>query len=81
MTRRSSFSDVFDLVSRRVLYLGGAEISKLHSDGAKEYRALQNDLGRADEDKNSLAPYTMELNHISERVNRTLKEAARALLI
>lgn len=35
MTRRSSFSNLFDPVSRKFLDLGGAEISKLHSDGAK----------------------------------------------
>lgn len=90
MNRRSMLKEVFDQVSVKFRKIGGAKsetnigftgITKLHSDGAKEYVALQNDLGGVDGDKSFSPPHTPELNGIAERVNRTMVEAALALLI
>ena len=94
MSRRSMLGDVFEQISAKFRDIGGANfenvdfkftgVSKLHSDGAKEYVALQKDLGGVGKDsmnKSFSPPYTPELNGIAERVNRTLVEAALALLI
>lgn len=55
-------------------------IKRLHSDQAKEYIHLGNDLGE-DVLKSYSPPYTPELNAIAERVNRTIADAARSILI
>jgi len=86
MTRRSMLTDAYQQVSSKYRRLGGANVStvnfsKLHSDGAKEYMALQKELGGDDEDNSFSPPYTPELNGIAERVNRTIVESALALLI
>lgn len=89
MVRRSALGDVFDGVCAKFRDIGGEHlkfnysgaITKFHSDGAKEYVALQNDLGGDGMNKSFSPPYTPELNGIAERVNRTMVEAARSLLI
>ena len=85
MRHRSDLQNVFDDVTKKFAQIGGGNIdvyiNKLHSDGAKEYEALQNDLGGGDMDKSFAPPYTPQLNGIAERVNRTMIEAARSLLI
>lgn len=82
MGARSQLSEAYEKVSAKFFSIGGVRISGIHSDGAKEYLALQNHLGGVDEENKSFAPpYTPELNGIAERVNRTLEEGARALLI
>lgn len=40
-----SIREAFNVVSQKFVDIGGAEISKLHSDGAREYVALQKALG------------------------------------
>jgi len=88
--RRNMLKTVFNQVSSRFQDIGGdnsssgitfSGIKRLHSDGAKEYIALQNDLGGVGGDNSFSPPYTPELNGIAERVNRTMVEAALALLI
>lgn len=94
MQHRSDLASVFDAVSEDFRKLGGADkapnysrsIQELHSDGAKEYIGLQNNGGGGNEnfgnfDQSFSAPYTPEHNAIAERVNRTIVEAARSLLI
>ena len=89
MRHRSDLYAVFKGVTKKFQELGGAKInpnyhgpvSKIHSDGAKEYIALQDSLGGGDENKSFSPPYTPELNAIAERVNRTMVEGARAMLI
>lgn len=58
-------------------------VIQLHSDGAKEYKAIcfDYDSSAINVHKTFSAPYTPEHNAIAERVNRTMVEAARALLI
>ena len=56
----------------------------MHFDGAKEYIALQNDIGGKgglNQNKSFSPPYSTELNGIAERVNRTMVEAALSMLI
>lgn len=56
-------------------------ILELHSDGAKEYKAINSDF-RGEAIRKSYSPlYIPELNAITDSGNRTLIEAARALLI
>lgn len=55
-------------------------IKRLHSDNAKEYLRLGTDLGGG-VDKSYAPPYTPELNAIAERVNRTIADASRSMLI
>jgi len=89
MCRKSGLGDAFAGASARLGELGGGNVTtqfcgsiiKVHSDGAKEYVALQNDLGGGGSNKSFSPPYTPELNAIAERVNRTMVEAARSLLI
>ena len=89
MHKRSDLQETFDGVSRKFQRVGGARkkvhfsgpIAKVHSDGAREYIALQNSLGGGDENKSFSPPYTPELNAIAERVNRTMVEGALSMLI
>lgn len=60
--------------------LRSAKDSMLHSDGAKVYVALQNDIRRESQDKWFSPPYTSELNKIAERVNCTMVEAVLSML-
>ena len=56
----------------------GLRIVRLHSDNAKEYKALE----RTQDHLATYSPtYTPELNAIAERVNRTIFDTARTLLI
>ena len=55
------------------------EIKRLHSDNAKEYISLP-DFGGGME-KSYCPPYTPELNAVAERINRTLGDATRSMLI
>ena len=56
----------------------GLRIVRLHSDNAKEYKALERTEGHLA----TYSPtYTPQLNAIAERVNRTIFDAARTLLI
>jgi len=86
MNTRDDIHVVYDQVSDHFRHLGGAKLrsnfnfSKLHSDGAKEYIALQKNLG-GELDNSFSPPYTPELNGVAERVNRTIVESALALLI
>ena len=89
MRHRSDVSDVFEGVKTKFRELGGANINlhfngpiaKVHSDGAKEYIALQNSLGGGEDNNSFSPPYTPELNGIAERVNRTMVEGALSMLI
>lgn len=76
MRYKSDLTEVFEGVAKMFRNIGGASIKKLHSDGAKEYLALQNSLGGGEDDKSFSPPYTPELNRIAERVNRTMVEGA-----
>jgi len=63
------------------IYKGvGACIKRRHSDNAKEYVRLGKDLGGG-VDKSFAPAYTPELNAIAERVNRTIEDASRSMLI
>lgn len=53
----------------------------MHSDGSKEYIRLQKNISEDDTCTSFSAPYTPEHNGIAERVNRSIIEAARTLLI
>ena len=55
-------------------------VKKLHSDQAKEYLRLDKTLGQSITNTYS-PPYTPELNAIAERVNRTIEDASRSMLI
>lgn len=55
-------------------------IKELHSDQAKEYLRLGHDLGEHVK-KSCSPPYTPQLNAIAERVNRTIGDASRSMLI
>lgn len=57
------------------------DIITIHSDGAKEYKSLSRNIGAKHLDQNFSCPYTPEHNAVAERVNRTIVEAGRALLI
>ena len=82
MTRRSMLEHTFKQAYAMFSEFGGdIKISMVHSDGAKEYIALQNDIGGVNQNKSFSPPYTPELNGIAERVNRTMVEAALSMLI
>ena len=89
MHHKSDIHEVFQGVSAKFRKVGGASINpnfhgpiaKIHSDGAKEYIALQNSLGGGEHNKSFSPPYTPELNAIAERVNRTMVEGALSMLI
>lgn len=78
---RSMLMVVFKQVSAEVYDLGGFNISKVHSDGAKEYVASQNDLGGARGKRSFSPPHPPQMNAIAQRINRTIVDAALALLI
>lgn len=81
----AAFEQIQDKFSKIILgkvnFYGSSIIQKLHSDGAKEYKALENYFGGSGLNKSFSPPYTPEHNAIAERINRTLCDAARALLI
>ena len=82
MTLRSMLEHTFKQASAKFAEIGGdIKISMVHSDGAKEYIALQNDIGGVNQNKSFSLPHTPELNGIAERVNRTMVEAAHSMLI
>lgn len=79
MTQRQMLHQVFKIISQKFKLIRGERISRLHTDGAKEYVALQRHLrGTFGELKSFSPPCTPELNIIAERANRKMKEAARA---
>jgi hypothetical protein len=59
----------------------GFRIFRLHSDNAKEYKHIENDIAHQDIDKTYSAPYTPRHNSIAERVNWTIMDSARSMLI
>ena len=81
MQHRSDIHDIFKGVKAKFQEIGVANITKVHSDGAQEYLALQDSLGGGEENKSFSPPYTPELNGIAERVNRTMVEGALSMLI
>lgn len=79
-------SDVKEALKGFVSFLESSQRTEvrsigLHSDGALEYKALPNNLGGIKVNKFFSAPYTPEHNGIAERINRTIMDAARSLLI
>ena len=81
MQSRGMLRSAYDQAVARFSDLG-VSVSKLHSDGAKECLAMQNDLGGGDKVHKSFSPpYTPELNVIAKRVNLTMEEAARTIPI
>ena len=82
MTRRKMQEHTFKQASAKFTEIGGdIKIRMVHSDGAKEYIALQNDIGGVNQNNSFSPPYTPELNRIAERVNRNMLEAALSMLI
>ena len=81
LVKRSDLYDAYDSVVKLFRDLGGVEIRSLHSDGAKEYVRLQRIMSEGDTKTSFSCPYTPEHNAIAERVNRTIVEGARTLLI
>lgn len=81
MRHSSDIHEIFKGVQAKFQKIGGASMNKVHSDGAKEYLALQDSLGGREEKKSFSPPYTPELNGIAERVSRTMVEGALAMLI
>ena len=71
--------DKMKIISNRLS--SSERLSILHSDGAKEYKRLENELGGKEIESSFSPPYTPELNGIAERVNRTMVEGARTCLI
>jgi hypothetical protein len=59
----------------------GFRIVRLHSDNAKEYERIAQDVANNDVVKTFSPPYTPEHNSIAERVNRTIMDPARSMLI
>jgi transposase InsO family protein len=59
----------------------GFRIVRLHSDNAKEYERIAYDVANNDVVKTFSPPYTPEHNSIAERVNRTIMDPARSMLI
>lgn len=70
-----------DFVHADATFFGSSVIQKLHSDGAKEYKSLGKFFGGEDINNTFSPPYTPEHNAIAERINRTLCDAARSILI
>ncbi len=68
-------------MSPEINFYSSSAIQKLHSDGAEEYKALENYFGGNRMSKSFSPPYTPEHNAIAERINRTLGDAVRSLLI
>jgi hypothetical protein len=59
----------------------GFRIIRLHSDNAKEYEHIGVDVAHKDFTTAYAAPYTPEHNSIADRVNRTIMDPARSMLI
>jgi hypothetical protein len=59
----------------------GFRIVRLHSDNAKEYERIAQDVANKDVVKTYSPPYMPEHNSIAERVNRTIMDPARSMLI
>jgi len=82
---KDAFQQVIPLIrtenSDTLHFSQSSNLMKLHSDGAEEYKAILNDFGGVVFEKSFSPPYTPELNGIAERVNRTMIEASRSLLI
>lgn len=77
ITHRSILAIVFQKVCEIFLGIGRVKISKLHSEGGKEYVALQKSLGGADDINKSFSRlYTPELNGIAKWTNCTFVEAS-----
>lgn len=81
MVHRSELAEVYTAVAQKLQQLGGAQIAKVHSDNAEEYIALQDNPAHDLQGTSFSPPYTPEHNAIAERINRTMEEAARALLL
>jgi transposase InsO family protein len=56
-------------------------VLQLHSDNAPEYRDICHDARSDGVEQSFSPPYTPEHNAIAERVNRTIVEPARSMLI
>ena len=79
-------SDVTEFVKDSIEYLetqSGKKVKGIRSDGGGEY--INNDLGQYLKDKGivhqTTAPYTPQQNGKAERLNRTLMERGRAMLL
>jgi len=86
--KRSDLPEALELVQTKMAsmssdinFYSSSAIQQLHSDGAEEYKALENYFGGSGISKSFSPPYTPEHNAIAERINRTLGDAARSLLI
>ena len=88
LKHRSELSEAYKIMLLKLNELGRENpshkpiesIRRLHSDGAKEYVALQNPL-KGSTLKSFSAPYTPAHNGMAERVNRTMLEGALTMLI
>lgn len=86
---RSDLQQAFNAVSTKFENFGYTKISfqcstkirEVHSNGAVKYKALMGGDDTQKIHKTFSPPYTSELNAIAERVNRTMIEAARSMLI
>lgn len=87
MCTRDEIRDAYNAVIRKMEALVNGDcpttfsVRLLHSDGANEYKSLQKYLGEYGMGKSFSPPYTPELNAIAERINRTMVEGARSILI
>lgn len=88
--RRSNLLNAFSLVYDRLkaylttddmLFGYSTNILKLHSDGAEKYKAVKNPFGGKEFEKSFSLPYTPEHNAIAERINRTLGDVTRSLIV
>ena len=80
MQCKSDIADVYTGVCNQ-LGNAGFNVGRVHSDCAKEYVSLQDAFRGEGVEKTFSPPYTPEHNGIAERVNRTVIEASRSLLI
>lgn len=56
-------------------------ISKVHTDGAKEYEALRIEFGGEMVGKSFFQSHTAELSAVAERINQTMIDPTMSLLI
>jgi transposase InsO family protein len=59
----------------------GFHVTRLHSDNAKEYKHIEDREAHKDINKTYSEPYTPQHNSIAERVNRTIMDPVRSMLI